>query len=131
MQVATEERLASLTEAFSYDIPTALSVAVGNARALGAIEVTVSGRSLSPADLTARARVGGTGCELSQWISDSTMHCKTAAAEPDGTLRLHLTIASHDATATLTEAFSFDSAALRVFASSDSPTANRPHVLEQ
>jgi len=52
LQVATEERLASLTGAFSYDVPVVTAATTGNARTLGGVATTVLGggnpRPLTP-----------------------------------------------------------------------------------
>ena len=71
-------RAGSLTELVSYDALQVLAVARPNAPATGSVSVTVSGTQLGTLDTSVAARLGGTGCEATAWISDSALVARSA-----------------------------------------------------
>jgi hypothetical protein len=69
----------------------------------------VEGMNLGQNDYTGMARIGETGCESTEWLSDSEIECLHAAGV-FGTMRLAVTAGARPGTTT--EAFSFDSPSL-------------------
>jgi len=88
--VTVGENVNTISEAASYDVATVSSVVYGNRGAFGDSVFSVSGSQMGTVDYTGALRFGSTGCESSQWISDTQVH-GIVAAGVDGTLRLVLT----------------------------------------
>ncbi|EKX32940.1 hypothetical protein GUITHDRAFT_148260 [Guillardia theta CCMP2712] len=71
------EQAGSRTEAYSTDGPAGSGVgADGNGPGSGAASVTVAGSGLGLGDYTGRAREGGTGCEATEWESETAVRCR-------------------------------------------------------
>ncbi|KAJ1470089.1 hypothetical protein T484DRAFT_1849086 [Baffinella frigidus] len=110
-------RVGTVTEAVSYDAPTLDSITNNldgepqdvtghaNVAAVGGVEIVLYGESMALDSYTARSRVGQTGCEASEWASDSSLVCKTAGGV-FGTLRVAMTAGAR--VGSVTEAVSYD-----------------------
>ncbi|KAJ1465477.1 hypothetical protein T484DRAFT_1864633, partial [Baffinella frigidus] len=134
--VTAAARAGSVTEGLSYDSPalvggqnaTALAhnedaanatLTPGNIPSMGAISITVVGSGLGVADYSAAARFGDTGCEASEWVSDSSIMCLA----PKGlmmTVRLAITAGVH--AGSVTEAVSYDAAVISSITNRNSTT---------
>ena len=78
----------TLTDTLSYDAPSVHALAQGNGPALGGRVLSVSGFSFGRFDASPRAQVaggaahghlaGGTGCEATEWASESALVCVVA-----------------------------------------------------
>ena len=77
--VSSEVQSGSLTEGWSYDVPAVSSVGVTNGATTGGVAVTIVGSGFGTAGYSAGGRVGGTGCESSTWVSDSSVVCGVAS----------------------------------------------------
>jgi hypothetical protein len=69
----------TLSRAYTYDIPDVQDTVGFNMPTTGGANVTVIGQNFRTIDACPRVRVGGTTCEFSQWISDSSVRCKQSA----------------------------------------------------
>jgi hypothetical protein len=107
--VTAGERGGSATEAWSYDAAGGMSrVGGSNVGGSGGASVTVHGRSLGgKGGYTVRARAGHTGCEASEWVSDSAVRCKIGHGA-GGTRQGVVTAGERGGSAT--EAWSYDAA---------------------
>jgi large repetitive protein len=107
--VTAGERGGSGTEAWSYDAAGGMSrVAVSNVGGSGGASVTVHGRNLGgKGGYTVGARSGHTGCEASEWVSDSAVRCKIGQGA-GGTRRGVVTAGERGGSGT--EAWSYDAA---------------------
>ncbi|KAJ1470338.1 hypothetical protein T484DRAFT_1848116, partial [Baffinella frigidus] len=94
--------------AVSYDRPALSSLAPRNSPAAGSqVRALLAGQNLGVRDSSAAgARVGFTACEGTQWVSHSSLACKVARGFSRPRLAVVLSIAG--ASATLSEAFTFD-----------------------
>ena len=81
MAVTIATRAGTLSAAFSFDAPTAVGAAPGNAPTAGGREAALSGANLlgHSHGASGRARLGGTACRASAWASDSAVLCRTAS----------------------------------------------------
>ena len=69
-------RTGYLTGAASYDGSRVSSLSGGNRGGAGSVaRVTVQGDGLGTVDMSSAGRLGGTGCEASEWRSDTEMTC--------------------------------------------------------
>jgi len=77
-------RARGVSEALSYDRPTLLAGYGGkaNAPATGAISFSISGAAFAESHYSPAVRVGGTPCEATRWVADSSVHVRTAAVPP-------------------------------------------------
>jgi hypothetical protein len=92
--------------AFSYNSPSLSSLTVGVKPTTGSAQVTLSGAGFGYTDPTGRARVGGSACEATLWISDSRIVCQNAqgvGSQKDVAVTVALQLGS------LAQAFTFDS----------------------
>jgi hypothetical protein len=97
---------ATFTRGFTYDQPAMSSVAPGNAKTLGATDITVIGYALAPAyDATAEARVGGTSSENTVWISGSSIRSRVSSGVSKNK-RVVVSIENHQDT--ISNIFSFN-----------------------
>ena len=69
-------KVGTLTNTFSTDAPSLSSSFPANKPATGASSITMFGVSLLPYFLSQKGSTGLSACEYSQWISDSSLHCK-------------------------------------------------------
>ena len=83
-----------------------------NAPGTGSVSLTVAGLNFGNLDPTPRQRIDGSACEVTEWVADSTMRCKTAAGV-GGTKYMTLTIDLQVAW-TITEIISHDIPSLSV-----------------
>eukprot|EP00961_Rhodomonas_salina_P019917 268058-Rhodomonas_salina.1 len=81
MAVTVGRHLGSCSDIISYDFDTVVSSSAGNKAASGSMSVTVLGQSLGLWDQTPTIRWGATMSEATTWTSDSSLICKTAAAQ--------------------------------------------------
>ena len=97
---------------FSYDSPLVSITKAANGPASGNALVMIGGNNLGTYDSTPRARVGGTSCESTTWISNFELECKLAAG--DGVFKeVVITVQGQiGAWGTLSGAFSYDFAIL-------------------
>ena len=113
-------RAGTLTEAFSFDVPSLSVLEVGNRATTGSASVTVHGSNFGNFSYTQAARVGDTACEATDWTSDTTVICKLSAGVR-GTRRVVMTAGVR--AGTLTEAFSFDGPSLLYYSASSDMVA--------
>jgi hypothetical protein len=102
------ERMGSLSEAVSYDVPTLIATEVKDRSGNVAWDVSsfVAMNGLfETAVYTSRARLGGSACESTEWASESQVMCRSASGSR-GSLSFAVTAGTH--VGTLTEALSFD-----------------------
>jgi len=113
LAVTAGARPGTTTEALSYDVPSLtnseLTIVFTNGPTTGNEWIDVEGMNLGQNDYTGMARIGETGCESTEWLSDSEIECLHAAGV-FGTMRLAVTAGARPGTTT--EAFSFDSPSL-------------------
>jgi hypothetical protein len=74
----------SMSEGWSYDVPVVSSVAKTNGASTGGFDVTVVGRGFGTSGYSVGVRVGGSGCERSDWVSDSSVVCGVSGGVGDG-----------------------------------------------
>ncbi len=67
------------TQTYSYFKPTITAIIQGIIPTTGGFSVTVIGLGYGVSDYSVRVRVGGTGCEGSVWVSDSSAVCKVGS----------------------------------------------------
>ncbi len=108
--VTVARQYGTLTGVLSYDTLTISALRLGNGPAIGSCVggscsgVTVLGSNFGAFDQTLRARVVGTACEATNWMSDSSVVCFVAG----GTRVMHNVVVSLALRAsTLSLAFSF------------------------
>ncbi|KAJ1479450.1 hypothetical protein T484DRAFT_1814225, partial [Baffinella frigidus] len=105
--VTAGTRVGSTTEALSYDASSLLGFSgPATSPTAGGVDWTInSGGDLGSADYTSTARVGGTQCEASSWLSDAELHCLTPSGL-GGTRTVAVTVGVQ--AASLSEAASYD-----------------------
>ena len=102
----------SRTEAFTYDGPMFFDVA-RNLHSQTSPHVvdtrlqSLMGKDFAVADVTVRARTGGTGCEQTMWTSSSMIICRNAAGQRS-THPVVLSVHYSQHLDTVSDAFSFD-----------------------
>jgi len=69
-------RLSYLTQAWSTDVPGLSAMQGMNRQATGLASVTVHGASMGKMAYICRAREGHTGCEATEWVSDTSIKCQ-------------------------------------------------------
>jgi len=112
--VTSGERVASLTESYTFDAPVLRSPpSTANLATRGqggdAAVAVLLGAGLLHGGLSGAARAGGTSCEQSEWASDSSVQCRIARGAHSCR---RLTVTAGERAASATEAFSFDAAVL-------------------
>lgn len=95
----------AMTGVFTYDQPTMSTVGLTNGAAFRGAVVTVTGKNMATYDSSPTARLEGTACETTPWISDTTVSCKPSASL-SSTSRMVLTLGF--SIGTLTKVFTFD-----------------------
>ena len=84
-----------MTQAWSADV-SGLSMVQGlNIAQTGAASVTVHGAGMGMARYTGRARGGQTGCEATDWVSETSMRCR-ASQGASGSRRGAVTVRTRD-----------------------------------
>ena len=82
------QNLGSVTQSWSADVG-GLSVMGGQNRAgTGSASVTVHGASMGLVTYTGRAREGHTGCEATEWESETSVRCLVSEGGGGGTRRV-------------------------------------------
>eukprot|EP00961_Rhodomonas_salina_P206898 2793198-Rhodomonas_salina.1 len=89
LSVTSGQKTASLTEALSFDTSQSPPLRNGqycvNLASTGANILTLFGSGFSNnVDVTQSARIGGTSCEASWWISATTILCRHGSGKPSG-----------------------------------------------
>ena len=79
VRVTAGQQTATITESYSFERPMLSDLLPGNAAATGRMTVTCLGSNFGLVDFTIAFRVGGTACEASRWVADSSVKCKLAA----------------------------------------------------
>jgi hypothetical protein len=69
----------TISRIFIYDSPVISAASPRNCAAPDSVQTTVFGLRFGRASVSNTLRIGGTPCETSMWISDSTMLCKPAS----------------------------------------------------
>ena len=69
----------TISRIFIYDTPVISAASPQNCAAPDSVQTTVFGLKFGRASVSNTLRIGGTPCETSVWISDSTMLCKPAS----------------------------------------------------
>jgi hypothetical protein len=100
------EGLNSVTESFSFDVPSMSIVFPVNNPPEGSMTFTIFGKLFGKVSRSIISRLGGTSCEASIWAADTTAYCKFAAGIR-GTRRVSVT--SKRKAGTRTEIFSYNS----------------------
>jgi len=99
------DREGSLTQSVSVDIATASMVHKSNRAGTGSASVTVHGTRMGLVSYTGRNRKGHTGCEATEWESETSMRCRVSRVVM-GSRRLLLT--SSEGGRSVSQAFSAD-----------------------
>jgi len=73
--VTVGERSGSMSQAFSFDMGIVSAVSHSNVAGTGSASVTVHGAGLGVATFTAMGRGGQTGCEGTEWESETSIRC--------------------------------------------------------
>ena len=105
------EGVGRLGEACSFDGGSVGVVRVGNRAAAGSAGVTLHGSSFGLGGYSGRVRVGLSGCEASEWVSDSAVKCRVSSGVR-GTRGVSVTVGER--VGSVSEAYSFDAATLSV-----------------
>ena len=116
------ERSGSMSEGYSVD-EGRMSVMGGRNRAgTGSGSVTVQGAGVGLVGMTAMVRAGQTGCEGTEWESDTSVRCLAEHGQR-GTRRIFVTAGVQ--VITFTESFSFDSPSLSLMFPTNNPTTGK------
>jgi len=78
LTVTVALRFSTLTESYTYDLPSANAVEPANSPVAGGLVIAVSAGGLGTEDFTPAARVGGTACEQTVFVADTAITCKVA-----------------------------------------------------
>ena len=105
VSVTVGERVGSVSEAYSFDAATLSVLRVGNRAATGSASVTVQGAGFGLVDYSGGVRVGLSGCEASEWVSDSSVQCRVSSGVR-GTRGVSVTVGER--VGSVSEAYSFD-----------------------
>ena len=73
--ITASERVGSMSQVYSVDAGIVRAAISGNHAGTGSASVTVHGSSLGLVGFTAMGRVGQTGCEGTEWESETTVRC--------------------------------------------------------
>src|SRR6056300_1561049 len=85
------ERGGSVSQAWSIEAPGLSITRRGNRAGTGSTSVTVHGASMGLVSYTGRAREGQTGCEATEWESETSMRCMVGHGAR-GTRRVVMTV---------------------------------------
>lgn len=109
-----DRRKATVSNLFSYDIPSGIRIAPGsNTPATGGSSMSIVGANFSPMSVTSRARLGGSACQASIWVSDSSLLCKSIAFGSQSSLYNALAVTiGVQVGGSLTRAWSYDAITL-------------------
>ena len=101
----------SMSGAYSFDMTGTSMMSRGNRAGTGSASVTVHGAGLGLVSLTAMGRMGETGCEGTEWESESSVRCLVGHGSGE-TRRLTLTAGT--LSGSMSEAISLDTGSLSV-----------------
>ena len=91
MVMTAGERGGSVTQAWSGDVGMMSVIDGSNRGGTGSGSVTVHGAGMGLVSVyTGRAREGQTGCEATEWVSDTSMRCRVGQGV-SGTRRVVMT----------------------------------------
>ena len=111
MVMTTGERVGTVTEAWSIEIPSLSITTRLNRAGTGSASVTVHGTSFGLTTYTEAIRIMDTACESTEWWSETTVRCRTWHGVR-GTRRMMLT--TGERVGTVTEAWSIDTPMLSI-----------------
>eukprot|EP00961_Rhodomonas_salina_P087157 1172183-Rhodomonas_salina.1 len=103
-------RSSTLTGGGSYDVGSGSGTGLGNQGSTGQGSVTVRGSSVGAGSYSAGVVTGWTGCEGTEWASDSSVSCKTGAGLTES-MRAVVTVGSR--AGTVSEVGSYDEGWMR------------------
>ena len=81
----------SISQAWSADVDAVSLSRNGNRAGIGSISMTVHGTGMSLARLTSSARLSRTGCEATEWVSETSMRCRVGYGS-QGTRQVVMTV---------------------------------------
>ena len=84
-----------MTEGWSADVAGLSMVRRSNRAGTGSASVTVHGASMGLVTYTGRAREGQTGCEATEWESETSVRCMVAHGAR-GTRRVVMTVGERE-----------------------------------
>ena len=103
----------------------ALHARHGNLPSNGDSMVTISGRSFATSTATPASSIGTTSCQLTTWISDSSLLCKS----PQGIMASrHLVVTAGIRGGTMTDSLSYDTPRLSLVSYWNVPTSGNANV---
>jgi hypothetical protein len=109
MVMTVGSRGGSTSQAWSADGGMLSRLLLSNFAGTGAGSMTVYGNSLGIVRLTAKGRMGHTGCEGSDWVSETSVRCRVAHG---ATATQRITMSTGQKTASFSQGWSLDVAAL-------------------
>ena len=118
--VSVAKNVKSLSLAFSYLSSVVSELAKSNGPASGASVILVSGSQFALGSYSPKMRLSTTACEISQWISDSSLHSKSSAGFLSAK-SVVVTVVS--GSSELSKTFTFDSIASGLSVPSNAPTS--------
>jgi hypothetical protein len=107
--VTAGERVGSMSEGYSVESASMSVLLRGNRGGTGSASVTVHGSSLGLVALTALGRIGQTGCEGTEWESETSVRCLVGHGAR-GTLRVVIT--AGECVGSLSQGYSVEAASL-------------------
>ena len=123
--VTAGTQFASVTQAWSVD-GAGMSVMSGiNVAGAGGASVTVHGASMGLVTYTGRAREGHTGCEATEWMSDSSIRCKSEIGTWGSRLGV---VTSGERSGSITDVLSYDVPSMSVASPPNSPSTGRTSI---
>ena len=109
--MTVSEQSASMSAAYSVDVGGLSVMTRGNHAGTGSASVTVHGASLGLVAMTAMGRIGHTGCEGTEWESETSVRCLMGHGSR-GTRRVSITM--EQKSGCMSGAYSVEMASLRV-----------------
>jgi hypothetical protein len=111
MTITASERVGSMSEVYSVDAGSVSAARSGNHAGTVSASVTVHGSSLGLVGFTAMGRVGETGCEGTEWESETTVRCLVGHGAR-GTRRVVMTAGERGGS--MSEGYSVEAASMSV-----------------
>jgi hypothetical protein len=78
VMITTGVSSSSLSEAISFDSPVAIGVRTSNSIPSDQRVVRILGHNLATGDSSIFAQIGETSCEMSNWLSETSLHCRVS-----------------------------------------------------
>eukprot|EP00961_Rhodomonas_salina_P082090 1104194-Rhodomonas_salina.1 len=103
--LTTGMQVGTLSEAVSYAAPAVSGRRADNAAGSSASTVTVLGSGLGVSAESSAARAGSTGAELSDWVSDTSMVCKTLRVVSEARAGMDVVVTAGVAGGSMSKAF--------------------------